>query len=86
MVKDGNEWCASIDLSSFFDEIPHNLIFKLIRRKIADERLLTLVARMLKAGIVENGKYKEDDQGMPTRLSTFTHDFEHRSKRARSRA
>jgi len=32
-VVGGYEWCASIDLEGFFDEIPHNLIFKLIRRK-----------------------------------------------------
>jgi hypothetical protein len=41
---------VSIDLARFFDEIPHNLILKLIRRKIADERLVTLIARALKAG------------------------------------
>ena len=45
IVKEGCEWCVSIDLARFFDEIPHNLILKLIRRKIADERLVTLIAR-----------------------------------------
>ena len=34
IVGEGYEWCASIDLKSFFDEIPHNLVLKLIRRKI----------------------------------------------------
>ena len=38
IVKEGYEWCVSIDLARFFDEIPHSLILKLIRRKIADER------------------------------------------------
>ncbi len=33
-VEQGYSWCASIDLKGFFDEIPHNLILKLIRRKI----------------------------------------------------
>jgi len=64
-VKDGFEWCASIDSKGFFDEIPHDLIFKLIRRKIADERLVTLVARALKAGIVENGEYRKTTKGCP---------------------
>jgi RNA-directed DNA polymerase len=41
MVGEGYEWCASIDLKSFFDEIPHNLILKLVRRRIADEQLVT---------------------------------------------
>jgi RNA-directed DNA polymerase len=41
IVLEGYEWCASIDLKSFFDEIPHGLILKLIRRKIADEAFVT---------------------------------------------
>ena len=36
-VVEGYEWCAAIDLQEFFDEIPHDLILKLIRRKIRDE-------------------------------------------------
>jgi group II intron reverse transcriptase/maturase len=65
IVKEGYEWCASIDLASFFDEIPHNLIFKLIRRKIADERLVTLIARALKAGIMVEGKLEKTTKGCP---------------------
>jgi group II intron reverse transcriptase/maturase len=56
IVKEGYEWCVSIDLARFFDEIPHNLILKLIRRKIADERLVTLIARALKAGTMVDGR------------------------------
>jgi RNA-directed DNA polymerase len=65
MVREGFEWCASIDLQSFFDEIPHDVIFRLIRRKIADERLVTLVARALKAGIVIDGEYHKTTKGCP---------------------
>lgn len=32
IVAGGYEWCVSIDLKGFFDEITHNLILKLIRR------------------------------------------------------
>ena len=62
-VKQGYEWCASIDLRSFFDEIPHDLIFKLIRRKIVDERLVTLIARALKAGVMEKMGYSRRRRG-----------------------
>ena len=33
-VVEGREWGVSIDLESFFDEIPHGLILRLIRQKI----------------------------------------------------
>lgn len=65
IVREGHEWCASVDLASFFDEIPHNLILKLIRRKISDEKLVTLIARALKAGIMVDGQYKETTKGCP---------------------
>jgi group II intron reverse transcriptase/maturase len=65
IVIEGYEWCAAIDLKSFFDEIPHGLILKLIRRKVADERLVTLVARALKAGIVIDGQYHKTAKGCP---------------------
>jgi len=65
IVEEGHEWCASVDLKSFFDEIPHGLILKLIRRKISDERLVTLVARALKAGVVVDGKVEKTTKGSP---------------------
>lgn len=64
-VKEGRRWCVSVDLKSFFDEIPHDLILKLIRRKVSDEKLLTLIARALKAGIIEDGEFKKTTKGCP---------------------
>ena len=64
-VEEGYNWCASIDLKGFFDEIPHELILKLIRRKIADERLVTLIARALKAGVIVDGKFEKTTKGCP---------------------
>lgn len=65
IVREGYEWCASVDLASFFDEIPHSLILKLIRRKIRDEKLVTLIARALKAGILVDGKFEKTVKGCP---------------------
>lgn len=65
LVKEGYNWCASIDLKSFFDEIPHDLILKLLRRKISDEMLITLIARALKAGVIIDGKFEKSTKGVP---------------------
>jgi len=64
-VVEGREWCVSIDLESFFDEIPHGLILRLIRRKIRDERFVTLIARALKAGVIVEGQYEKTVKGCP---------------------
>ena len=65
IISEGYEWCASIDLKSFFDEIPQGLILKLIRRKIRDEKLVTLIARVLKAGVIIDGEYTKTEKGCP---------------------
>lgn len=64
-IVDGYERCASIDLQGFFDEIPHGLILKLIRRRLKDECLVTLIARALKAGVMEDGEFKKTTKGVP---------------------
>jgi RNA-directed DNA polymerase len=65
IVKEGYGWCVAVDLKSFFDEIPHDLILKLLRRKISDERLITLIARMLKAGVIVEGRFEKTEKGCP---------------------
>jgi RNA-directed DNA polymerase len=65
LVQEGREWAVAIDLKSFFDEIPHGLMLKLIRRKVADERLVTLIARLLKAGVIVDGEFEKTTQGCP---------------------
>lgn len=64
-IGEGREWGVAIDLESFFDEIPHGLILKLIRRKIRDERVVTLIARALKAGVMIDGKLEKTEKGVP---------------------
>jgi len=64
-VREGREWGVSIDLDKFFDEIPHGLMLRLLRRKIGDERFITLIARALKAGVIVAGRYEKTDKGCP---------------------
>jgi group II intron reverse transcriptase/maturase len=65
LVKEGREWAVAVDLKSFFDEIPHGLILKLIRRKVADEQFVTMIARLLKAGVIVNGEFEKTSKGCP---------------------
>jgi RNA-directed DNA polymerase len=65
LVKEGREWAVAVDLKSFFDEIPHGLILKLIRRKVADEQFVTMIARLLKAGVIIDGIFEKTTKGCP---------------------
>lgn len=64
-VTDDYGWCVSVDLKAFFDKIPHNRIFKLIRKKITDEPMMTLISRALKTGVRVNGKVNKITKGCP---------------------
>ena len=65
LVQEGREWAVAVDLQSFFDEIPHGLILQLIRRKVADEPFVTLIARLLKVGVIVKGEWEKTTKGCP---------------------
>jgi group II intron reverse transcriptase/maturase len=65
LVNEGKDWAVALDLKAYFDTIPHGLILKLIRRKVADEQFMTLLARLLKAGVMVNGEYEKTTEGCP---------------------
>ena len=65
LVNEGRDWAVAVDLKSFFDEIPHGLMLQLIRRKVADEQFVTLLARLLRAGVIVGGVFEKTTKGCP---------------------
>lgn len=53
------------DIEGFFDNVSHEWIVKFLRHRITDERLIRLIVRILKSGIMEEGKYYETYEGTP---------------------
>ena len=43
------------DIKSFFDQVNHQWMVKFLRHRIGDERVIRLIIRMLKSGIMEDG-------------------------------
>ena len=43
------------DIRSFFDEVSHKWMIKFLEHRIGDPRMLRLISRMLKGGIMEDG-------------------------------
>ena len=58
-------YVVEADIRSFFDTIPHDWLMKMLEYDIADRKLLDIIYRFLKAGVMENGKYLESDSGSP---------------------
>jgi group II intron reverse transcriptase/maturase len=53
------------DIRSFFDKVNHEWLMKFMEQRIGDDRLLRLLWRMLKAGILEDGLVSATDEGTP---------------------
>jgi group II intron reverse transcriptase/maturase len=53
------------DIRGFFDAVNHEWLLKFLRQRIGDERVLRLIYRMLKAGIMEDGLVQATEVGTP---------------------
>jgi group II intron reverse transcriptase/maturase len=58
-------WILDLDLRSFFDTISHEKLIQLIEKRIADPRVLRLIQKWLKAGVLEDGVWSETEAGTP---------------------
>jgi len=58
-------WILDLDLKSFFDNISHEKLVQLIEKRIADPRVLRLIQKWLKAGVMEDGDWSETEAGTP---------------------
>lgn len=65
VLKDGRRFTVDVDLSKFFDRVNHDLLMTHLGRKVRDKRLLGLIARYLRAGIIDNQLYLESREGVP---------------------
>jgi len=53
------------DIKSFFDEVNQKWLVKFLRHRIGDERVIRLIIRMLKSGIMEDGLFQATEKGTP---------------------
>jgi group II intron reverse transcriptase/maturase len=53
------------DVRSFFDRVNHEWMVKFLRQRIGDERVIRLIIRMLKSGIMEDGLVRATEEGTP---------------------
>ncbi len=58
-------WVIEGDIKGAFDSIHHQILMKLLAKRIADKRFLNLIERFLKAGIMEGRLFKRTELGTP---------------------
>jgi RNA-directed DNA polymerase len=53
------------DIRGFFDHLDHEWMMKFVQHRVADPRILRLIQKWLKAGVIEEGQWSETEVGTP---------------------
>ncbi|MFD1032256.1 group II intron reverse transcriptase/maturase [Metaplanococcus flavidus] len=64
-MMEGNRWVVDIDLEKFFDRVNHDKLMGQLTKRIEDKRLLQLIHKYLKTGIMINGVVMNSEEGTP---------------------
>jgi group II intron reverse transcriptase/maturase len=58
-------WILDCDIRGFFDNLSHDWLLKFVQHRVADRRILRLIRKWLKAGVLEEGEWKSTEMGTP---------------------
>lgn len=64
-AEQGYTFAVTLDLSKYFDTLNHEKLITLLRKEVKDERVIQLIKRYLKSGVMENGVVMETEEGSP---------------------
>jgi RNA-directed DNA polymerase len=64
-IKQGYRWAVDMDLEKFFDTVHQDVLMHRVARKVRDKRLLKLIGKYLRAGVMVNGRLQKTRKGVP---------------------
>jgi group II intron reverse transcriptase/maturase len=65
IVRKRVNWILDLDIRSFFDRLQHEWLVQFVEHRIGDQRVVRLIRKWLKAGVVEDGQWSETKEGSP---------------------
>jgi RNA-directed DNA polymerase len=64
-VAEGRSIVVDLDLEKFFDRVQHDVLMVRVSRRVKDKRVLVLIGRFLRAGMMQNGVCVRREEGTP---------------------
>ena len=64
-VREGKDWVVDIDIARFFDVVNHDILMRRVAQVIRDKRVLGLIGRYLRAGVLTEGVVVRSAEGTP---------------------
>jgi RNA-directed DNA polymerase len=58
-------WVIDLDIQGYFDHIQHDWMERFLAHRIADKRLLRLIRKWLRCGVMEDGQWQPTERGSP---------------------
>ena len=58
-------WVVDVDITGYFNNIPHDKLLTLVEQRISDRRILKLLRKWLKAGVMKDEQYEDTEIGSP---------------------
>jgi group II intron reverse transcriptase/maturase len=58
-------WILDADIRSFFDTVSHDWLVRFVEHRVGDQRVIRLLRKWLKAGVMEEGVLTSTDEGTP---------------------
>lgn len=58
-------WVLEADLKNFFGSLSHQWLLQFVEHRVGDPRMISLIRRWLKAGVVEDGEVHLNEEGTP---------------------
>jgi RNA-directed DNA polymerase len=64
-VAEGRSIVVDLDLEKFFDRVQHDVLMARVSRRVKGKRVLALIGRLLRAGMMQNGVCVAREEGTP---------------------
>jgi group II intron reverse transcriptase/maturase len=64
-VQAGKDWVIDMDVTKFFDRVNHDILMASIAKTMRDKRVLKLIGRYLRAGVMTEGVVQASEEGTP---------------------
>jgi retron-type reverse transcriptase len=58
-------WVLEADLKNYFGSLSHDWLLRFVELRVGDQRLISLIRRWLKAGVLEDGELHPNEEGTP---------------------
>ncbi len=58
-------WVLEADLKNFFGSLDHGNLLRFVEHRVGDPRIISLIRRWLKAGVLEDGQLHANEKGTP---------------------